>query len=467
MKEQIFSLISPEVDHEFLQLFIDSKLIDKIHEDRTLRSLGMTFTSSITVDKCPKQKTKHSKQLNKSNGHCGLRNLGNTCYMNSALQCLSNVAPLTDYFLQHQDINGDVAQAYRDFIKNVWSDKTIFEPRQIKKSVSYYVPEFAGFDQQDAHEFITFLLNQLHIDLKQQETTSIISQLFHGRVNSLTTCLTCGHIRSTPNLISFIPVSLGENRKKRQFLITFESAQLITLFIEIDAGGSVKNLIQAFISELQLQHDYSTEGLFERVRLISPRTGQELSIDALLNDILDSDLKVIDQKQVLRESQFYNNVEQSSLQLIDCIRDFVALEMPETLWFCKNKCQRATHVAKQMKLSILPPILIVQLRRFINENGRKRKLQTFIDFPINELDLNQFVDNQESSTLYDLVAVVNHIGTNINRGHYTAYARQLTNPTVWYNFNDEHVSPMEESDIVSQDAYLLVYVKRELYEGFC
>jgi ubiquitin C-terminal hydrolase len=461
LKEKIFAQLPPDLDYKFFQLFINSKFMDTIYDDETLASLSVTSASSITTDIHRKLKAKHSNQLIKSSGHCGLRNLGNTCYMNSALQCLSQVVPLTDYFLQHKDIEGDVAQAYSDFIRNVWSDRKIFEPRQIKMSVSNYAPQFTGFNQEDAHEFMTFLLNQLHIDLKQQQTTSIISELFHGRVNGITTCLTCGYIKSTSNLITFIPVSLDKNRKKRQFVISFEPIYPNILTVETGASGCVKHLIRAFIKELQLRHKLSTEGFFERIQILSTHTGQELPFETPLNDIFDTDLKIILHKEVLRESHSSNCTNQSSFELSNCIRDFVALEIPETLWFCKSECQRATHAAKRMNLSILPPVLIVQLRRFINENGHRRKLHTFVNFPMNDLNLSEFVVDQQTTPLYDLIAVVNHIGTTIDRGHYTTYARQLTNSTAWYSFNDEHVSRIEENDVVSQDAYLLVYVKHE------
>ncbi|XP_063662847.1 ubiquitin carboxyl-terminal hydrolase 4 isoform X7 [Pan troglodytes] len=112
-------------------------------------------------------------------GLCGLGNLGNTCFMNSALQCLSNTAPLTDYFLKDEyeaEINrdnplgmkGEIAEAYAELIKQMWSGRDAHvAPRMFKTQVGRFAPQFSGYQQQDSQELLAFLLDGLHEDLNR------------------------------------------------------------------------------------------------------------------------------------------------------------------------------------------------------------------------------------------------------------------------------------------------------------
>lgn len=128
-------------------------------------------------------------------GLTGLKNLGNTCYMNSTIQCLSATIPFARYFIGQNlnlskkniadfefltdntfmnDINytnalgtkGKLALAVSDLIRSLWKENYNFlSPVTFREQICLVAPQFRGGDQHDAQEFLGFLLDGLHEDL--------------------------------------------------------------------------------------------------------------------------------------------------------------------------------------------------------------------------------------------------------------------------------------------------------------
>ena len=198
------------------------------------------------------------KYLNKdsSAGICGGRNLGNTCYMNSSIACISNCTELTYYFLcgdYLKDINytnengmkGMLAKSWGNLLEEYWVDNTSEgNPSQFKSIIGQKEKRFRGFGQQDSNEFMSVFLDYLNEDLnsvskkeyieldekKDDETDeecskryweanlkrndSIITDLFCGQFKSTITCPKCKRIS-----ISFEPfysINLPIKGRKKQ-----------------------------------------------------------------------------------------------------------------------------------------------------------------------------------------------------------------------------------------------------------
>lgn len=119
-------------------------------------------------------------------GVVGLQNLGNTCFMNSMLQCLINTPPLKEYFLRVdsatntaaflKDINrenplgmkGMIAIEFAELIQKMWGGEySVVSPTKLKSVIGRYAPQFAGYQQQDSQEVMNFLLDGLHEDLNR------------------------------------------------------------------------------------------------------------------------------------------------------------------------------------------------------------------------------------------------------------------------------------------------------------
>ncbi|XP_053722235.1 ubiquitin carboxyl-terminal hydrolase 8 isoform X1 [Synchiropus splendidus] len=329
----------------------------------------------------------------------GLRNLGNTCYMNSILQCLCNTPAMAEYFNNNyylEDINrsnilghkGEVAEEFGVIMKALWAGLyKCVSPRDFKITISKINDQFAGYDQQDSQELLLFLMDGLHEDLnkadnrkryKEEENDhlddqsaadlawskhkmlneSIIVALFQGQFKSTVQCQTC-------------------HRKSR----TFETFMYLSLPLASTSKCSLQDCLRLFSKEEKLTDN--------------------------------------------------NKV------------------------FCRH-CKAHRDSSKKLEIWKVPPILLVHLKRFSYEGRWKQKLQTTVDFPLDCLDLTQYVIGpKQNLKRYNLYGVSNHYG-GLDGGHYTAYCKNAQKQR-WYKFDDHEVSEISTSTVKSSAAYILFY----------
>ncbi|XP_064422436.1 ubiquitin carboxyl-terminal hydrolase 19 isoform X3 [Latimeria chalumnae] len=187
-------------------------------------------------------------------GFTGLVNLGNTCFMNSVIQSLSNTRELRDYFHDRSfetEINysnplgtgGRLAIGFAVLLRALWKGTHhAFQPSKLKAIVASKASQFTGYVQHDAQEFMAFLLDGLHEDLNRiqnkpytetldsdgrpdevvaeeawqrhkMRNDSFIVDLFQGQYKSKLHCPVCSKVSITFDPFLYLPVPLPQKQK--------------------------------------------------------------------------------------------------------------------------------------------------------------------------------------------------------------------------------------------------------------
>ncbi|KAJ0028863.1 hypothetical protein Pint_36200 [Pistacia integerrima] len=231
-------------------------------------------------------------------GLTGLQNLGNTCFMNSAIQCLAHTPELVDYFLgdYQKEINhdnplglkGELALAFGDLVRKIWSPRAMpVTPRMFKLKLANFAPQFSGYNQHDSQEFLAFLLDGLHEDLNRVKckpyieakdtegcpekevaeeywrnhrarNDSIIVDLCQGQYRSMLVCPNCKKVSVTFDPLMYLSLPLPSTTMRTMTVTVFSSdgsTLPIPFTVTVPKYGRTKDLIEALSISCSLRDD--------------------------------------------------------------------------------------------------------------------------------------------------------------------------------------------------------------------
>ena len=354
-------------------------------------------------------------QLIQDAGQVGLQNIGNTCFMNSALQCLSNTRLLTQYFLSKMyvsDLNqdnplgmkGEIAYQYASLLREIWSKcEGSIVPKQFKRTLSKFAPQFVGMRQHDSQELLAFLLDGLHEDLNRVKVKPYVEQI--------------------------------DDANKPEEEVAQEAWNY-----HLSRNNSI--IVDLF------------HGMYKSRLMCPNRSCQHVSVT--FDPFMYLSLPLSDGNSVASSNR--RPTPKSTVDLKDALAMFTSEEQlgSKDEWLCP-KCKTQQRAFKKIDIWKLPKILVLHLKRFQHGKYRRSKVDVNVTFPKTNLDMSQYIAPNATNPdcKYNLYGVSQHMG-GLGGGHYTASARNWHDGD-WYNFNDSSVSPVLVDNVGGRNAYVLFY----------
>lgn len=352
--------------------------------------------------------------------------MGQTCFMSVILQSLIHNPFIRSFYLNegHKSSECDRDACTSCALDDIFTDFYGQEKHEGYGAVHMLQGcwkgggGLAGYSQQDAHEYLGFILNSLHTanteadDDDDEEVQSsardakrcdcIVHQTFGGVYKSTVTCSACKNATNTFDAFTDLSLEIRSpavSTKKKKLLLI---------------NGAAKD---------------------------SP-----------------------------------------SMELTECLTRFTSPETLSADNYTCRKCDKAAEAEKRLRLHRLPPVLPIHLKRFSHSktSAQSSKIDARVRFPFSlniapyttmSVDLKAKAGVTESSNddnddevehkrdpIYTLTSVIVHKG-KIDNGHYISYSRQADE---WFRFDDSMVVKIEEKEVLGAEAYMLFYTIEQL-----
>lgn len=477
-------------------------------------------------------------------GLSGLNNLGNTCFMNSGLQCIaatnifrtllikkkwiddiklninnkiynklkqelkkkginvdnldssSDELDVTVTEMNKLYINSITYNLYKLFQK-MWETNSTIAPRTFKQILGNKNSTFRGFSQQDSEEFINYVINEIHFELKvpvnikykfDKNNNAILAD-FSQKLNF--------YNKKSDDLYVFYSKykkiydnneQINNDKFNDEFISDFKDLYFNKKYItndnivntgkkdinikDNDYYNSIKN---AYIENIQEKKKLINDNLLlytynDSINFYENILKNDYSlISDIFSGIYVHEIKCKECEIISRRFEQFNilQLDLTSNNLSDCLKQLSNKEelKDDNRYRCST-CRTETDAIKTQYIWQEPNVLIIQLKRFNFANNHGTKNDKLIYFDIDNLSLkNNSHYHKKNKSTYSLYGVVCHFGS-LNGGHYIAYTKNQEN-NKWYKFDDssvQEVIPNEEIEkiLFSKDPYILFYEKNDI-----
>lgn len=425
--------------------------------------------SSSTIGKMEQIDIERRKYTTR--GLSGYINIGNTCYMNAALQAFCATDLLITYFLNDKseyyykndlkhgciiklakkyrmthdsenielnvkdikiEFKKSLTYKFRNILLCYWRLNCRIKPKQFKKSLGDAAEIFRDFSQNDSHECISYIIDRLHEETK----TDVIIKIHDTLPKEV-----LDYINNKNKYFQMIEIAEDKDTKK---LI---HSEYIKYRLDNLRAVAISESLESWKSLMKKNHSIITD----------------IFTSLYYNDVTCLKCKNVNFRYEINNTLTLEIPDMRKVSLYDCLdTHFVDTVLSDESAYECCECNEKCDAVKRIKFWHTPARLIISLKRFMYHGSRTMKNNKDIDFPITDLNLSKYISEYTGNdAIYNLYSVVHHYG-GPSSGHYVAHTKNHTN-NEWYLYDDSNVLHIPadkiESKLIDSSAYVLFYEK--------